>query len=154
MSDLFKVPPSIVLKLKTLTRSGAAYLLAPYRKDLNEDEYDTYLDMAQPDPEEQPEARVYVRDPQRRVFLAAAWIAGASHRQLGSLLGLQRGTIQDQIAVVLQQNRSSSARLSDPPLQWELLDVMYRLWQEDRSRWSTQPTIMAAQLLEAAREQL
>lgn len=152
--DLFIVPPSEILRLKTLNRTGARKLLEPYQAKLSPEEYQRLLGLSQPDTT-QVQTRVITLDPGRKFFLAAAWVVGASYQQLGVLFSVRRQTMQDQVETVLPKHiRDNTPRLLSPPLQWELLQVMRDLWEANRDAWGADPVSAAPLLLTAAKKQL
>jgi hypothetical protein len=132
VSDLFPIPPTLVLQLKKVTRLTGEQLLAPYKSNLTEEQYTAFLDKCQPD--------VALRDPGKRIFMAAAWLAGASFPQIASLYGVRRQTIQDQVNLVLPAHKRATAHrlvTTPPPFSYELLAAMRHAWEEDRAKYGS-----------------
>lgn len=157
--NLLPVPPTVILQLKKLPRSEATKLLEPYRAKLSEVDYEHYLSLAQG--MEQPattleptsQVRVSITDPLRRRFMAAAWIIGASHRQVADLFSIRRSTVMDQISMVLPQHqRDTTPRLRPTPIPWELLTLIKRAWDSDRESTNGDLTKAAEELLNRALE--
>jgi hypothetical protein len=143
VSDLFPIPPTLVLQLKKVTRLTGEQLLAPYKSNLTEEQYTAFLDKCQPDvalPDPNTTPAVYVRDPGKRIFMAAAWLAGASFPQIASLYGVRRQTIQDQVNLVLPAHKRATAHrlvTTPPPFSYELLAAMRHAWEEDRAKYGS-----------------
>jgi hypothetical protein len=158
--DLFAVPPTVIVQLKKVSPVEAAKLLAPYRHKLTDKEYENYLSMAQPAGLDPPQAiasqvRVSVTDPLRRRFMAAAWIAGASFRQIADLFAIRRPTAMDQISLVLPKHmRDTTSRLYPTPVRWEFLLLLRRAWESDRESVQGDLTKAAERLCAKAMEEM
>jgi hypothetical protein len=152
MSSLFPIPASAMLKLKKLPRGEAAKLLAAFTLDA--DTRARLLDLSLPDVTSEPPSttRVLVYDPKRRVFIAAAWIAGASWNQLGALFGIARQSVQQQADRVFPAHLRALLDAKRMKLSYERLERMRDIFMAAPDQFGSDPEKVAELLREATED--
>jgi hypothetical protein len=91
--------------------------------------------------------RVSVHDPNRRRFLALAWLAGASWNQLATLYGVARQTLMDQMNRVLPEHERARYKDLRGKLKYSQLHGMREIYNKNPTPYGGTDLWEASQIL-------